>query len=142
MFSDHPVFSPLSVGLSAGLLWTAGFFAAFPLFRYAHIFGVIPLGILAGTLGVLLLTRRGWKGWLMGSLASGVLSLSLTSLLWNLPWFNAMLLALYRGSHVTEAGFAGLFTILSYVGTSLLWFLLLSGVCLAWKDRDSDRKGG
>lgn len=139
--AKRPFLSQILWGLLAGLLWTAGFFAAFPVFRYAHIFGVIPLGILAGALCVLLLTRRGWKGWLFGALVSGILSLSLLSLLWDLPWLNAMLLVLYQGAHVTEVGFAGLFTILFYVGISLLWFLLLSGVCLAWKNRGSGKKG-
>lgn len=139
--AKRPFLSQILLGLLVGFLWTAGSFAAFPVFRYAHILGVIPLGVLVGTLCVLLLTRRGWKGWLIGALVSGILSLSLIPLLWDLPWFNAMLLALYQGAHVTEVGFAGLFTILFYVGTSLLWSLPLSGTCLARKERGSGKKG-
>ena len=141
MSSRHPFLSSLRTGLSAGLLWTAGFFAAFPLFRYAHLFGVVPLGLLVGSLLILLLTRRGWKGWFEGVLAALFVCLSSTLLLWNLPWFNTMLLTLYQGFHITEAGFAGLFTILFYVGTSLLWFFLLSGVCLTWKSRTAGKEG-
>lgn len=135
MSSRPPFLSDLLRGLPPGLLWTAGFFAAFPVWRYLNLLGVVPLGLLASSLNVLLLTRRGGKGWLEGLLASLILSLPLTALLWRLPWFNAMLLALYRGCHVTEAGFAGLFTILFYVGTCLLCFPLLSCVRLAWRGR-------
>ncbi len=42
--------SNLLWGLSAGLLWTAGFFAAFPVWRYANLPGTVLLSLLVAAL--------------------------------------------------------------------------------------------
>jgi len=127
-------------GLAAGLCWTAGFYIAFPVWRYASLPGTVLLAFAAGGASALLLSlgRRETEAPRLASIrsAAGVLSAAiLTALIWHASWFNAFLRALYRDCHVTEAGFAGLFTIVTYFSLSLLSLLLSASILTTHRNR-------
>lgn len=120
MSKRRAVRSDLLLGLATGLLWTVGFFAAFPVWRYTNLPGTALLALAAAVLLSFLLSRRGWRSWGFSLLAGTLLAVILVPLIWSAPWFNRFYCALYEGAHVTEAGFAGLFTIFVYGALSLL----------------------
>lgn len=111
-------------GALAALIWLAGFVAAFPVWRLTFALGVFLLTVVVGAGAGLVLHRKGGADCGAAFVMAAALCVLLLPPLWSMPWFNEMLLALYRGLHVTEAGFAGLFTILLYVPVSILLTLL------------------
>lgn len=113
-------------GTLAALFWLAGFVAAFPMWRFTFYFGVCPLAIGMGAGVGKWLCPENWETWGVGVATAVALSVLLLVLLWDMPWFNELILVLYQGFHVTEAGFAGLLTIVLYVPLSALSALIFS----------------
>lgn len=111
-------------GALAALIWLAGFVAAFPVWRFTFAWGTFLLAVGVGAGAGLVLHSKGGPGCGAAFVTAAALCILLLPPLWSMPWFNEMLLALYRGLHVTDAGFAGLFTILLYVPVSVLLTLL------------------
>jgi len=127
-------------GLAAGLCWTAGFYIAFPVWRYANLPGTVLLAFAAGGASAFLLSlgRQETERPRLASIrsAAGVLSAAvLVFLVWHAHWFTVFFNSLYQGFHVTEAGFAGLFTIVVYVFLSLLSLLLSPLILTIFRDR-------
>ena len=108
----------------AGFVWTAGLCISFVVWQYAACIGAALLAAAAGTADCVLLSREGWHGFGAGLLAAVLTAVILTPAIWSTPWVNQMFLALYRGYHVTEAGFSGIFDLLHYTGVSVLCILL------------------
>ena len=138
MSNLRPILPHLLRGLLAGLLWTAGFFAAFPLWRFSNLVGIILLALTAGVLASLPLSAGEVQGWKFRLPAGAGLAAVLLPLVWNSRRYSRLVLALYQGFHVTEAGFAGLFSLLIYSGVSLLCLFLTSSI-LAFR-REKHRK--
>lgn len=100
------------------------------LLRSFLILDVLPLALAVGGLSGALLGVRSGRACVLGLAAASILSLLLLPVLWNTPWFERMFLALYEGFHVTESGFAGLFTIVVYLPASALTTLAAAVVLL------------
>lgn len=111
-------------GALAALIWLAGFVAAFPVWRFTFVWGVFLLTVVVGAGAGLVLHIKGGADCGAAFVTAVALSCLLLPPLGSAAWFNEMILALYQGLHVTEAGFAGLFTILLYVPVSVLMTLL------------------
>lgn len=119
----------------AGLMWTVGFYAAFAVWRYASILGMFPFAVLLGAVVELILPSNQAED-LLAAACTACIS---TALGWAPPYFKTFLSKLYAGFHVTESGFAGLFTIVAYITVTLACLLIFEGLIHALRRVENRR---